>query len=66
MFGCVRFRVMSRFATFDVKHSWNVKKLTSEGEFGQCEETYKWGGDCCECTCECYVSHWENIKEKSA
>jgi hypothetical protein len=29
------------FTTLDVKHSWNVENLTSESEFGQCEETHK-------------------------
>jgi hypothetical protein len=28
-------------ATLDVKHSWNVERLTNEGEFGQCEEIHK-------------------------
>ena len=28
-------------ATLDMRHYWNVERLTSEGEFGQCEEIYK-------------------------
>jgi hypothetical protein len=35
------FRVVSASATLDMRHSWNVKRLTREGEFGQCEETHK-------------------------
>jgi hypothetical protein len=37
----VRFGVVSLSITLDVRHSWNVERLTSEGEFGQCEETHK-------------------------
>jgi hypothetical protein len=39
--GRVGFGVVSLSATLDVRHSWNVERLTSEGEFGQCEETHK-------------------------
>ena len=41
VFECVGFGVVSLSATLDVKHSWNVERLTSEEEFGQCEETHK-------------------------
>jgi hypothetical protein len=39
--GHIEFGVVSLSATLDVRHSWNVERLTSEGEFGQCEETHK-------------------------
>jgi hypothetical protein len=29
--GCVGFRVVSRSTTFDVRHFWNVERLTNEG-----------------------------------
>ena len=49
-----------------MRHFWNIERLTSEGEFGQCEETHKWEKNYCEYTCKCCVTHWENIKENSA
>jgi hypothetical protein len=39
--GHVGFGVVSLSATLDVRHSWNVERLTNEKEFGQCEETHK-------------------------
>jgi hypothetical protein len=39
--GHVGFEVVFLFVTLDVRHSWNVERLTSNEGFGQCEETHK-------------------------
>ena len=39
--GHVGFGVVSLSTTLDVRYSWNLERLTSEMEFGQCKETHK-------------------------
>ena len=64
--GRVGFGVVSLFATLDVRHSWNVERLTSEGEFVNVKRLTS-EGEIVVSALVSVVSHIEkNIKEKSA